>query len=435
MNESPGKIGKMKPTKHQQEKIDQVVDWYENGTGPFWLAGKAGTGKSECLKFVIEQLGLKETEYIICAPSNKAVGVLMSKGFEHAQTVAKVARTSKIAGPGKKRFGELSNQLDFARKKNNHQTTKVILQELSELRLSGEVYWEQTQRITTKVKLIIVDEASMLSNRDAASLAATKSPVLLVGDKNQLLSVNTTGSKEDESSINGKKPHAELTEIIRQSGDGSIVGAAQSILDDANYKFLDLVPGETKLDEETGESITKLTDIKPDIDQYLAYTNNQCFRHINEVRKDKGAIPEVGDRLLSYSNDGDIVKSQIYKVIQCFDEKNGLLSLYLEDETGVIKETIHTYCQKSLFNKSHSNKTRLALLGQSAKKNAPGVTEINSFYYADCITVHKSQGGQWNSVGFYLPQTGYYNNIPYDTLRRIKYTAVTRAKKELYILE
>lgn len=425
----------MKPTDHQQEAIDKIVDWYTNGDGPFWLAGKAGTGKSSCLRFILDALGLSEQDYVICAPSNKAVGVLMSKGFDTAQTVARVAREARVSGPRAGEFRALSAALRKAKTDGDRKECKELLKQLSEIRLSGDVYWTNSAKIGARVKLIIVDEASMLSVRDARSLAETKSPVLLVGDRNQLLSVNTSGNKEDDSVVAGKAPQAELTEIIRQSGDGSIVSAAEKILEDARYLFHDFPENETVRDDLTGESITRITDpTEHEVDQYLAYSNNQCFRHIAQARSHKGSLPEPGDRLLAYSNMGDIVKSQIYGVVECTDEKNGLVHLVLTDEAGIIEGNIHTYCPKEVFKKSLSNKERLKILGNGGTASAPGIDEINMFYFADCITVHKSQGGQWNRVGVYLPQSTYYVRIPYDTLRRIKYTAVTRAKKELFVL-
>ena len=92
------------PTDEQQAEIDKVLDWYRSGnTRPFWFAGAAGTGKSSCLPVIIDQLGI-EGKYEICAPSNKAVGVLRQKGFEGATTVAKIARQARVSGPQAERL-------------------------------------------------------------------------------------------------------------------------------------------------------------------------------------------------------------------------------------------------------------------------------------------------------------------------------------------
>lgn len=416
------------PTDEQQAEIDKVVDWYQSGnTRPFWFAGAAGTGKSSCLPIIIDQLGI-DGRYEICAPSNKAVGVLRQKGFEKATTVAKIARQARVSGPQAGRFKTLCRQLEAEKRAKNKKAVKDIFKELSELRASGDVYWTNVAKNDGKVELIVVDEASMLGMNDLKSLMDTQSPILLIGDKNQLPAVN------EKSAIEGKKPHAELTTILRQTGPGSILTAAAECLKNPRYNFEDYKFNKTVTNGD--QSVTKIPKSEyMEADQYLAYTNSQCFRHIEKSRGGKPTLPIPGDRLLAYSNEGDIVKSQIYKVLSSEEDGLGFISLRLEDETGEITVPIETACPKNLFNRSLSDKARLELLGQSARENsAPGITEINTFYYADCITVHKSQGSEFNSVGFYLPVVNHYSRINNEDLKKIKYTAITRAKEHLIVL-
>lgn len=416
------------PTDEQQAEIDKVVDWYQSGnTRPFWFAGAAGTGKSSCLPVIIDQLGI-DGRYEICAPSNKAVGVLRQKGFEKATTVAKIARQARVSGPQAGRFKTLCRQLEAEKRAKSKQAVKEIFKELSELRASGDVYWTNVAKNDGKVELIVVDEASMLGMNDLKSLMDTQSPILLIGDKNQLPAVN------EKSAIEGKKPHAELTTILRQTGPGSILTAAAECLKNPRYNFEDYKFNKTVTNGD--QSVTKIPKSEyMQADQYLAYTNSQCFRHIEKSREGKPTLPIPGDRLLAYSNEGDIVKSQIYKVLSSEEDGLGFISLRLEDETGEITVPIETACPKNVFNKSLSDKARLDLLGQSARENsAPGITEINTFYYADCITVHKSQGSEFNSVGFYLPVVNHYSRINNEDLKKIKYTAITRAKEHLIVL-
>lgn len=416
------------PTDEQQAEIDKVLDWYKSGnTRPFWFAGAAGTGKSSCLPVIIDQLGL-DGKYEICAPSNKAVGVLRQKGFTQATTVAKIARQARVSGPQAGRFKSLCKQLDTEKRARNKAAVKNIFKELSELRASGDVYWTNVTKNDGRVEIIVVDEASMLGLKDLQALMATQSPILLIGDKNQLPAVN------EKSAIEGKSPNAELTTILRQTGPGSILTAAAECLKNPRYNFEDYKFDKTMTNGD--QSVTKIAkNTYMEADQYLAYTNSQCFRHIEKSRKDKPTIPVPGDRLLAYSGEGDIVKSQIYKVLACEEDGLGFLSVRLEDETGEIQVPIETACPKNVFNKSLTDKARLELLGQSAKEmSAPGITEMNAFYYADCITVHKSQGSEFNSVGFYLPVINAYSRVNPEDLKKIKYTAITRAREHLIVL-
>ena len=52
------------------------------------------------------------------------------------------------------------------------------------------------------------------------------------------------------------------------------------------------------------------------------------------------------------------------------------------------------------------------------------------FGYA--LTCHKAQGGEWDKVYLEIPRNFYYTSRKYAYQR--VYTAMTRAKKDLYIL-
>lgn len=431
-------INNFKPTNSQELAINEVRNWLDSPTKPFWISGLAGTGKSTIIPMIIKALNFSDHDYVICAPSNKAVSVLRTKGFNNALTVAKIARTAKVSGPQANRFRQLNKQLKNISSLSS-QEIKSINKELSELRGNGEVYWTHSSNTADKCKVIIVDEASMLSNKDAKALIDSQSPILLIGDYGQLLSVNTSGNKEDSSYLEKKKPDVELTEIMRQQFLGNIIQASRLVRKSPKYLFSDLTPEIEK--EKNGEVIFKTTNLTKElieehkIQQVLAYSNNVCFNHIAKVRKDKPSTPIAGDRLLAYSTSGPVIKGQIYEVMDCSDNKNGLLAILLRDETGLEEMLIDTLVPKELFLKSHSNKQRLQLLGNAnSNKSVPGAEALNYMYFADCITIHKSQGSEWDNVAVYLPKSSFYVNIPDDSLSRLKYTAITRAKKKLIVV-
>jgi hypothetical protein len=60
--------------------------------------------------------------------------------------------------------------------------------------------------------------------------------------------------------------------------------------------------------------------------------------------------------------------------------------------------------------------------------------------FGECITAHKSQGSQWDTVGIiwdYLPEKLWFsdNNAEYENARRWLYTAVTRAQRKLVVMK
>jgi len=60
--------------------------------------------------------------------------------------------------------------------------------------------------------------------------------------------------------------------------------------------------------------------------------------------------------------------------------------------------------------------------------------------FGECITAHKSQGSQWDTVGViwdYFPQRNWFSEDPadYESARRWLYTAVTRAQRRLVVFK
>lgn len=69
------------------------------------------------------------------------------------------------------------------------------------------------------------------------------------------------------------------------------------------------------------------------------------------------------------------------------------------------------------------------LLDSGVKETLSTAGEINAAQFAYCLTVHKSQGSEWNRVFFLTHQS---HVVMWN--RELLYTAVTRARKELYCI-
>jgi ATP-dependent exoDNAse (exonuclease V) alpha subunit len=76
---------------------------------------------------------------------------------------------------------------------------------------------------------------------------------------------------------------------------------------------------------------------------------------------------------------------------------------------------------------SHSITVFIPDLGEERKLTTAG--EINSMIFSYCLTVHKSQGSEWGRV-FILLHSSHQTMIS----RELLYTAITRAKQELYVI-
>lgn len=76
-----------------------------------------------------------------------------------------------------------------------------------------------------------------------------------------------------------------------------------------------------------------------------------------------------------------------------------------------------------------SHQIEVEFVDSGAKRTLTGSGEINSMQFAYCLTVHKSQGSEWRKVFIFLH---YSHNMMLT--RELMYTAVTRARQELFIV-
>ena len=166
-----------------------------------YIKGSAGTGKTYTSKVILEQFSSKHI--VAVAPSHKAKSVLM----QSLEDLCEVTTVSSYLGkrPIKGKFIKMKESM----------TCDILL----------------------------VDEASMLSEEDFNQLKVTASKVILLGDSKQLPPVNST--QADLSSI----PSIELTEQMRQQDTSSSMYKAiqaftegkglKDIQEDSSFKKVD----------------------------------------------------------------------------------------------------------------------------------------------------------------------------------------------------
>lgn len=195
----------MELTKGQQDAVEMVrkLAFGESTHSEAILAGPAGSGKTTCLKAVIEMLK-EETddhepcEFIVVAPTNRAARRVTELTGEEAMTIHSMLYRPLMSG------GKL---IGFLRRDD------------SELPVA---------------QLVIVEESSMIprSVYDDVSDAATSmgAKLLFVGDNAQLPPVDPTDKTGFSVFTHVKTPnHVTLTEVMRQALDSPILKAATAI--------------------------------------------------------------------------------------------------------------------------------------------------------------------------------------------------------------
>jgi len=130
--------------------------------------------------------------------------------------------------------------------------------------------------------------------------------------------------------------------------------------------------------------------------------------------------------------------------------KREFLDLYKDLTSGFyamwqkIKELSGDYAKLDRSEREELNELRDTVNMESAELyETTGLVRARELIYVDfgeCITAHKSQGSQWNTVGVVFSQTirnRWFSddNKSYEDARRWLYTAVTRAQEKLVIFE
>ena len=272
--------------------------------------------------------------------------------------------------------------------------------------------------------LIIIDEASMVTQdmwRDICSYAV---PIIAIGDHGQLPPVG------DNYSLMST-PNLRLETIHRHAQDNPILQVATLARTTGKIPFQDFSPFVKKVARNTPEALESMDRI------FSIFNENTlilCGRNTTRVNLNK-QIRQV----LDFNSDEPIVGEQVI----CL--KNNYKNLSKPIYNGMIGKLIksspsdkHWYEAEILF---HGEE--IPYQGKISKyqfHKEKYLEEVKGIHYLEigdrfdfgyALTVHKSQGSQAERVLLFEEPSAYWEN---ELWNRWLYTAVTRAVKELYII-
>ena len=280
-----------------------------------------------------------------------------------------------------------------------------------------------------KIRLIVVDEASMISKQMAEDILSFGIPTITLGDLNQLPPVFG-------ESYFLKNPDIILTQVMRQKEDDPIVYLAQQILDGRELK--PGVYGRSFIIPK--EDLTKFHFEHADI--ILTGTNRLRYNINNFMRSDIKKIkrleyPHIGEKVICRKNnwsrctkDGIFLTNGTAGVVvsidrSSFDGKSMTFNFrpdfsYSKSSTGNIFKNIK-------FDYKHM----YAIPGQEE------VEDINQFRFmydkfefGYAITTHSSQGSEYPRV-LYMHEPIMRNK---EDNKKLMYTAITRATDQIGIV-
>lgn len=387
----------MKLNEQQAQAIEALRKWWYNGNKQvFQISGAAGTGKTSLIRYLINEIKLEHDEVLFTAFVGKATLAMTRNGLN-----AKTLHSAICYCKDEPVLDENGNVVT----EYNRRVTKRV--------------FTRRKKIDPRIRLIVVDEGSMVPAKMADWLLKFKVPIIVLGDLNQLPPVIG-------DSFFLKEPDVVLTQIMRQSSESPIPYFAQNVLQNGTKC---LSPG-----LQIGNKINVLSkaDITPellkDYDVIICGTNktrNNLNTYIRErIYGRTQEYPVIGDKLICRENDWTFSVDDVYLI-------NGLIGYV----TDIDLESISDYTMKIDFkpefmdNEFKNVTLDRIYMGLSPNDKRFYRSNYHKFEYGYAITCHLSQGSQYNRVLVFNESFGTA-----EERRKWLYTAVTRAIDKVTIL-
>lgn len=454
------------PTPCQDRLLRTVADFVSSDDEDILVVnGYAGTGKTTAVSAVISVLKEYEVKSVLLAPTGRAAKVLAGYAGQPAFTIHKhIYRQKSVGGDG---FGQ------FSLAPNKDKDTLFVVDEVSLIGIdSGQ-----------QQSFAAFGSGNLLDDLITFVRSGIGCKVILIGDAAQLPPVGLDASpalSKDYMTMMGGVGFAELTTVVRQQQESGILHNATHLRN--LIEELECGPGLMELEElclETsgfddveritgGELIEKISDAYGRYDEdetvILCRSNKRAikynlgirstvqFKEERLVRGDKLMIVKNcyqfvdGLKDLDYIANGDIAK---LVRISKFEERYGLhfaearISFPDYDDQEIVAKVILDTLESESASLSYEQSNMLYqgvnedYSHITAKKKRYEAVREDKYYnalqlkYANAITCHKSQGGQWRCV--FIDNAFWQDELTVDDLKWL-YTALTRATEKVYLV-
>lgn len=431
------------------------------------VLGKAGSGKTHLLAWLVKRLidagaqlvahewegrrakGKRPVTFSVVAPTNKAASVLRNRGVG-ATTIHRVVY-SPVYDPDYEKMAQWLAEPDKApRPSDMPNVTDAMLDRalaffrqtpsvpgaLATIGMRGSSFITGWKRREDQLSIGLVDEASMLDDRQLDDLTEIFDVIALFGDPAQLAPVG-----QDGAMVFDKLPAANvknLSRVHRQAVGNPIIDLAYALQNDISFEaFEDLVRAAAEQDDRVivaNRVDAGLMARSP----VLVWRNAMRIRLINafraahELAEDEMAPgePLICDGLELPAKQRnkriDLEAAGLVKGAQAFwrgpGKKPGFANLYI---AGAPKPKIGVSAIIQIEKPGESE----PFIPTAARMGAV-------FLHGAACTIHKSQGSQWETVQVFAPDlfaAARAGRIEAGAplWRRLAYVAITRAEERL----
>ena len=402
-----------------EQDFDKLVDGFERGnklkfhesqrqaivnaskSGVTVITGGPGTGKTTIINCICQLFGLHGMKVALAAPTGRASKRLSESTGRHAQTIHRLLGCEFVG---------------------------------------GKVQFLYNEYNTLDTDVLIVDETSMVDCVVFNSLLKALRKgcrLVLVGDKDQLPSVGA-GNVLGDIIASGLFEINYLTHIYRQASDSLIISNAHLInqgkMPVFNNKSQDFFHLQTTCPEDTANNVVSLvttrlpgytkTDMR-DIQVLSPMKNGPAgVENLNKLLQQQINPPQKGKGQFVV---GNVIFRQGDKVMQT---QNDYEIEWMRKNEGVVE------FGQGVFNGDIGYVTQVnpqegfvQVTFEDGRITEYGHGEVSNLMLAYAITVHKSQGSEFDVVVIPL-----YGGAPTILNKNLLYTAVTRAKKYVVLV-
>lgn len=387
---------------HEQERAyDKIMKFLASGKHEHRvLSGYAGTGKSTLISEILKALRSQRIITAVMTYTGRAASILKNKGVHEARTIHSIIYYPVIINGEVLRYDKRINNPDKM---------------------------EELQTIDS----FIVDECSMINEQLFNDIMEVGKPVLFVGDSAQLPPIEKSKTGFDLfKHINYSldiihrqalhNPIIRLSKIVRETGklDKSMEDGKHLVFMSRNEIFSSKHLAKTNYDVLLcGMNKTR-------------YKLNDKFRTINKHNDFNNA--QIGEPIICLRNKNlkgrQFYNGERYRVanIKIINQADYLQEIAKKFNV-VEKSKVKTYFLKSM-DVPGEEVYEVDIPDTSWEEVEPKQKNLGYFGFAYALTVHKSQGSEFDNVGFINENVSYFCDQ-----KAFMYTSITRSKNRLTI--